>query len=235
MNLNTLFDKIAGRHHQRQHARKADFHKLVQHVADGKEPDDEFVDRVLLENDRTLEDLRGAVDLLSKRRGLRRTIDGLPDLRSERQELERQIGAAEKAFEEAEAHYDSVVNPLAARLDQVKRDMTGAEQAKQELERTCADEDLRSELEQVRQQLHSLSTQKSKSEIEANDLRTAAKSDRNEVRHAHTKVREEELSERADRRDKRAEQLEAEVAKLRRQVSDAERKEKAARERMLEP
>ena len=45
MSLTNLFAKIAGRHQERQQARKADFKSLVKSVADGQEPDPEEVER----------------------------------------------------------------------------------------------------------------------------------------------------------------------------------------------
>jgi hypothetical protein len=59
---------IAGRHQERQLARKADFEALVKAVAEEQEPDPEEVERILVESNKTQEDLQQAVELYLKRR-----------------------------------------------------------------------------------------------------------------------------------------------------------------------
>jgi uncharacterized protein YegL len=67
MSLTTLLDKIADRHHERQQNRKANYRSLVAAIADGREPDPELVDQILADNGKKLNDLRTAVELLTKR------------------------------------------------------------------------------------------------------------------------------------------------------------------------
>ena len=66
MSLTNLFAKIAGRHQERVQTRKADYRSLVTAIADGKEPDPELVDQILADSGKTLDDLRTAVELLTK-------------------------------------------------------------------------------------------------------------------------------------------------------------------------
>jgi chromosome segregation ATPase len=234
MNLNTLLDKIAGRHQQRQQARKADFRSLVAQVADGKEPDADEVDRILRDNGKTLDDLRAGVEVLLKRRALRQALDQKPKLAKERERIEREIEDANRQLEEAETRHNDVTNPLFARLEEIKHGMNETIRAAQELERTCDDEGLLAERQAVWMQLKELNTRRSRSEMEINNLRSGAKSDRQETQYV-PKSRAEEYAARADRRDARAQELEAELPDLRRQISDAEAREKAIRDRMLEP
>lgn len=70
--------------------------------------------------------------------------------------------------------------------------------------------------------------------MESNDLRSAAKSDRQETQYV-PQSRDDDYAARADRRDAPAQELESELPDLRRQISDAEAREKAIRDRMLEP
>jgi len=63
MNLTSLVDKIARRHKEREQHRINDYRSLVQAIATGHEPDEDQVDRVRQDAGKSLDDLRGAVDL----------------------------------------------------------------------------------------------------------------------------------------------------------------------------
>lgn len=235
MNLNTLLDKIAGRHRQRVHERKADFRNLVRQVADGNEPEAEYVDTVLADSGRSIDDLRTAVEALAERRQLRATVDRLPELLAQRKEIERQIAEADKAFEEADALHTETLAPLSAQFDQIKHEMFEAESAKRELERGCDNEQLKAELAEIYAMRDDLGVQRSKIEQQASDLRAAARSNRNRLQLTQLRDEKAELAERADDLEKRARQCDADAAKLKRKIADADRKADEVRIRMLDP
>jgi len=98
MSLTALLDKIAGRQHERRQAREADFRQLVVDIADGNEPDADQVEHVLGGNQKTIDDLREAVELLQRRRELRRMMDSEPKLAEERNNIQEQIAEADRIF-----------------------------------------------------------------------------------------------------------------------------------------
>lgn len=73
MNLTKIFDRIAGKQHERQQSRDADYRKMVTQIADGEDPNPDFVDHVLTDNQQSIDDLRQSVELLLHRRELRAT------------------------------------------------------------------------------------------------------------------------------------------------------------------
>ena len=234
MNLTTLFDSISHKQKQRLNARVANYRSLVKQVADGKDPDADEVDRVLTDNDKTVDDLRTAVELLLKRRELRRALDQKPKLAKERKQIEQQLEKANQQLELAETRHTEITDPLYVRLEEIRLAKTEADRALQELERTCDDEDLIAGLEAVSEQLKTLHTHRARCEKESRELRSSAESDRQETRFV-TQTRAEDLRERADRRDARAQEMETELPGLRKQISKAEAREKAIREQMLAP
>ncbi len=112
MSLSFLFDKIVGRQRQREQARANDFRSLVRAIADGKEPDPDHVDRVLIVTGQTLDDLRAAVGQYQHRLELRARLETLPKLEAEQRDVRKQIEKAEAALAQAEAKHAEAVWPL---------------------------------------------------------------------------------------------------------------------------
>ena len=165
MSLTNLFAKIAGRHQERQLARKADFKSLVKSVADGQEPDPDEVEGVLAETGKTLEDLQHSVELYLKRRALRATIDQKPKLEKDREQIDKQISQASDALTAAEKKYKETTDPLLGQRDYIRDQMLEIERAKTELERTCDDQDLLNELAKAERQLNVLHTRRGETEF----------------------------------------------------------------------
>jgi predicted nucleic acid-binding Zn-ribbon protein len=69
---------------------------------------------VLREAGKTLDDLREAVERLQARRRLREQMDELPKLAAERQEIEKQLAAADNILADAEQQHSEVTAPLAS-------------------------------------------------------------------------------------------------------------------------
>lgn len=223
MSLTKLFDKIAGRHQERQQHRKADHRSLVTAIADGKEPDPELVDQILADNNKSLDDLRTAVELLTKRRELRKAVDQQAKLMKEREQIDRRIQQAGAELTAAEQRHQEATHPLLCRRDEIRDALFEAERAKRELERTCADEDLLSELASTTATLANLRTQAAELEQKitahrqrAIDLRTVAHQLLN-PREVSTRDESAAKAEAADLRS-RAENNEAQIPDLKKQL-----------------
>ena len=169
MSLTNLFAKIAGRHQERQLARKADFKALVKAVAEEQEPDPEEVERILAESNKTLEDLQRAVELYLKRRALKATVDQKPKLEKDREQINKQISQAGEALTVAEKKYKEVTDPLLGQRDYIRDQLLEIDRAKTELERICDDQDLLNELAQTERQLKVLHTRRNETEFAINE------------------------------------------------------------------
>jgi chromosome segregation ATPase len=165
MSLTNLFAKIAGRHQERQLARKADFKALVKAVAEEQEPDPEEVERILAESNKTLEDLQRAVELYLKRRALKATVDQKPKLEKDREQINKQISQAGEALTAAEKKYKEATDPLLGQRDYIRDQLLEIDRAKTELERTCDDQDLLNELAKTERQLNVLHTRRNETEF----------------------------------------------------------------------
>ena len=235
MNLTKLLDRIAGKQHERQQSRHADYRKLVAQIADGEDPDPDFVDHVLTDNQKTIDDLRQAVELLLHRRELRMTWEKAATMAKDREGIKRQIAEADQLLEQAETQHEETTAPLYARVEAIKQASTDADRARRELWETCAYPELRDELTRVSERLQVLHTQLAGIEKEKDDLRHWAESDRQEIRFVAHKSEEAELRERADRYEKNAKKLEAEAAELLPEIDRLQQEEKRIRNQMLEP
>ena len=165
MSLTNLFAKIAGRHQERQLARKADFKALVKAVAEEQLPDPEEVERILEESNKTLEDLQRAVERYLKRRALKATVDQKPKLEKDREQINKQISQAGEALTAAEKKYKETTDPLLGQRDYIRDQMLEIDRAKTELERTCDDQDLLNELAKTERQLNVLHTRRNETEF----------------------------------------------------------------------
>lgn len=247
MSLTTLLDKIAGRHQERQQSRKADYRSLVTAIADGKEPDPELVDQILSDSGKSLDDLRTAVELLTKRRELRHAVDQQPKLLKEREQIDRQIQKANADLAAAEQRHQEATHPLLCRRDEIRDAMLESERAKRELERTCTDEDLLAELASTAVKLANLRNQAAELERSitahrqrAADLRAAAHELLN-PREASTrdesaaKAQATDLRTRAENRESQVSDLERQLTSVRSQITANERTESTLRTRLLVP
>jgi chromosome segregation ATPase len=235
MSLTKLLDKIAGRHQERQQTRKADYRSLVTAIADGKEPDPELVDQILADSGKTLDDLRTAVELLTKRGELRHAVDQESKLMKEREQIDRRIQQAGAELTAAEQRHQEITHPLLCRRDEIRDALFEAERAKRELERTCADEDLKAELTSTATTLVNLRNQATELEQRiamhrqrATDLRTAA----------HQLLNPREVSTRdesAARAEATIPELERQLKSVRVRITENVRTESTLRNRLLVP
>lgn len=239
MSLTTLIDKIMGKQQEREKARTADFQTIVRQIVTGKEPDPDRVDAVLADAGKSLDDLREAVERLQARRRLREQLDQLPKLAAERQQVEKEIEAADNALTDAEQKHAEMTAPLHARLVQVREGSWAAESAKTQLVQTCTDPALLAQMRDVESQL----TQARK---EVSDLRNTISDYRDRARNEHAAAEQaqrivhgeqqvQEHQERAKRHERTADGCQAQLLRAEKAVATLERQERAIRDQMLVP
>ena len=234
MSIATMIDRIVGKQRERQVARAADFRDVVVQIADGKEPDADFVAQVLHEAGKSVEDLRQAVELLHRRRDLRQKLDSVPRLMAQRQEIERKIAAANCDLEAADQRHTEAVVPLQAELADLREQTFAGDQARGELQRTCADPDLLARLADVTAKLQGARQEVDDMRKAMHDYRVWAETDRQRAEGAFKDEAKERI-ERAELRENRANRIEKELPAVDKTVAALEREEAAIREQMLVP
>lgn len=235
MGMISLIERIAEKQRSRIEKHQASFKQLVTMVADGKEPDVDLVEETLTASGKSLDDLQAAVQLLERRRTLRRQFDQGPVITKERAELEKKIVAADQAFEQAERRHEATVAPLVGRMSQVVAGQRHAADARERLIESCADPELVTALAETTAHLRVLTERRAELRQRFRDGRDWAASCRSEIPHARSEAHAAELSERAARHAHDAEACEHELAECEAAIEDAEDRERAVRERMLEP
>lgn len=235
MNLSTVFDRIFKAQQQREESRARDYRSLVTEIASGTEPQADRLDQILTASGKSVEQLRADVELHQQRRAWREQYDALPRLDDEQAALERQIADAEKAFEAARAQFHAAINPLHARLRQVQEERTQAEAAKARLQETCPFGELVAELQQVRDEHRESHNRHIKLDLGIKGAREAAQSDRAEAEYTGRDSRAGDYLERAKRLDAERMRMESALPAAMKQVKSLVQREKAIRERMLEP
>ena len=235
MGMISLIERIAEKQRARIEKHQASFKQLVAMVADGKEPDVDLVEETLAASDKSLDDLQKAVQLLERRRALRKQFDQEPSFGKERAELEKKIIAADQTFEQAERRHEATIAPLVARMSQVVAGQRQAEQARERLIETCADQDLLTAMAETTARFRALTLRRAELRQRLRDGREWAASCRSEVSHARSDAQAAELRERAARHVHDAEACEHELAECEMAIEGAEARERDVRERMLEP
>jgi len=175
MNVMELFEKIAGKQHERRKQRIDGYRELVAAIASGKEPDAEEVEATLAQAGKSLDELRQAVALFQKRTELKAKVAAMPKLEAEQQEVQRQISQADDALADAEQRHDEVTAPLYGRLQQIKATLSDAESAKRELYHTCDEPHFRRLLDENAAEIEKLRQRNSDLQSQASDLDYQAK------------------------------------------------------------
>lgn len=239
MSLTTILDSIFNKQKERQAARAADFRDIVIQIADGNEPDAEFVAQVLHEAGKSLDDLKKAVELLQRRRQLRQKWDAIPNLTNQRHDVEQQMAEADRELEAAESKHYATMNPLSAQLDQLRAATQEGENAKRELSDTCTDPTLLAKLADVRGRLAKADKETTDLQTSINNLKSWAKNDRERAEQQKRILGGDQSPEdyvnRAKQRERQAAEEESKLAKIRKAVADLQREEASIRNQMLVP
>jgi len=234
MSIATVIERIVGKQRERQAARAADFRDVVVQIADGREPDADFVAQVLHEAGKSLDDLQRAVELLQRRRQLRQKLDSLPRLMAKQREIEQQLAAINGDLEAAEKRHEELYYPLQAELNDLRQAIGEAERSKAELHQTCTDPELRARLADVAARLQTARQEAADMRKAIHDYRNWAETDRQRAEEAFQDEAKERI-ERAELREARANRIEKELPAVEKTIAALEREEAAIREQMLAP
>lgn len=145
-----LLDRLLGRVAERQTARAESYRDLVAQVADGAEVDESLADAILLDNAKTVEDLKAAVDLLQKRRKWRALLDEQPPAEARLQELYQERDALAKKFKALQDEYDASFGRMEYEISSIKSRRPYWGNAEQDLRNTAYSE-LQEELAEIHQ------------------------------------------------------------------------------------
>jgi hypothetical protein len=130
-------------------------------------------------------------------------------------------------------HTEAVV-PLQAKLADLREQTFAGDQARGELQRTCADPELVARLAEVEGKLQGARVEAAEMRKAMQDYRTWAETDRQRAEGAFKDEAKERI-ERAEMREARANRIEKELPAVEKTVAALEREEAAIREQMLVP
>ena len=236
MAIANMIDRIVGKQRERQ---AADFRDVVTQIADGNEPDADLVAQSLRDAGKSLDDLQKAVELLQRRREMRKKWDAVPDLMAEREKLQQQIAKANRELKAAERKHYATVIPIISELDQLKEVTDEGEKAQRELWSTCTDPILLDNMADVQMRLEKRRQEASDLRSQIDNLRDWAKHDRAEAASRKMIIDGDRQAEahldRAKEHESKAAEYQAMLTKTNKIVSNLEREESAIREQMLVP
>jgi hypothetical protein len=215
------------------------FKRLAIQIADGKEPKIEATIEVLREAGKSHEDLKAAVELISKRRKLRETLDAANGHEQRRADIDARFTAANAALEEAERLHEETCGPLRYQLLVLDEKVKAAQTAELDLQRTGTDPATLETLTNIRAEILRLTTQLNllQKRIDGHLLIQLADAE-SRVRGLGESPNEKELAARTSEAQTARgflEQTRAEVETLKQQINDLRRQEAEALATLLDP
>ena len=231
MILSDLISRIQGK--KREFV--MDFHALVKLVADDKAPEPDSIARALQDAGKTVDDLQQAVELIQRRRQWQQAIALAESLEAERADVQKQIAAANREYDQAEQRHHQTVWPLEGRLHQIAQATRDAEDARRQLWNTCANPDLIDALAQLNSDVSALATRRNQLSQERDALIRRGQADLEEAAHAHSEADAQALRNRSQHQKAQAKQFDTELAKLDKKLAKMQQREQEIREQMLEP
>lgn len=124
-----VLDKVVTGIGEQQQAAEWAFEKLVETIADGREPEAKSPDVILTAANKSPEDLTAAVERLRERRAAAAEAARIPDIAEELASIELKLSDAEAKLEAAHEAHNGTVGPLFARREQLRAERLDAEQA----------------------------------------------------------------------------------------------------------
>ena len=149
MSVPKFFEKMIGLQTQKQQQKVLSYRSIVVDIASGGEPSPQDVERILAENDMSIEDLQRDVERQERRTSLKALVASIPKLEKEYDQVQHQIADANTELEEAERRHAEITNPLSFRLQDIRTFQTEAMKANQELFDGCGDTELRRQWDQT--------------------------------------------------------------------------------------
>jgi hypothetical protein len=132
--MSSFLDRLIGRQRRREQSLDERWRKAVAAIASGKAPPEEQVEALLAEANRTVEDLRAAVERFSRRQAAKDAVERGRLAEAEKQRVHSQLLDAEQAhaaaLDAAAAKFRQVAGPLQERLaslEQLRREGVAAE------------------------------------------------------------------------------------------------------------
>jgi ABC-type polysaccharide/polyol phosphate transport system ATPase subunit len=130
MSVTAFFERLVGLQQQKTQTATVSYRELVAGIATGEEPNPAEVERLLSETGKSVDDLRKDVETYQQRMELKAAVAAVPSLQIERQTLDEQIAAADRALKVAEDLHDETTQPLYFRHQQVIAAINEAERAR---------------------------------------------------------------------------------------------------------
>ena len=240
MSIATLIERIAGRQRERQEAKLASFRDVVVQIADGKEPDPDFVTEASATPTSLSTICKRPSIYCSNAANCASSGMASRTLRRGRG-LERRVADAHRELEAAEQkHYDTV-QPLYCELQRLKETEQEGEKAKRELLAICTDQSLLDKLADVQLRLSKKREERDDQRARIANLREWAKSERAAAEQQKMIVDGDGDAQvkvhlaRAKEHVRRAAEWESLLVKANKVVAELERDEAAIREQMLMP
>jgi hypothetical protein len=216
MSVTAFFEKLVGLQQQKTQTATASYRELIAGIATGEEPNPAEVERLLGETGKSVDDLRKDVETYQHRMELKAAVAAVPSLQIERQTLDEQIAAADRALKAAEDLHDETTQPLYFRRQQVITAINEAERARHRLVATCDDPDLLREKEELEAEILKVHQRRLEQRERENFMDTNASRERQNAQCESWPVE-------ADRRLEVAQQYQANGDATRRAIKDLDK------------
>jgi len=228
-----VLGKVVEAQEKLRRARLTEWRDLVKLIADGKEPEPSRVESVLSGVSKSLEDLSAAVSLLQRRRALAKQLELAAKLDAEEKRIGEQIAAEREKVQKAAAACDAIIDPLGWRLREIENERRRAEQAADELRKTCPYPEIKEEIDTITRQLAELEQERQKllqhaSHCNGNASSCEARADNRDAFEADYRA------EAAKHREKAAAATEK-ANELKRQIDELFKADAIARDKALRP
>ena len=231
MSVPKFFEKMIGLQTQKQQQKVLSYRSIVVDIGSGSEPSPADVERILAENDMSIEDLQRDVVRQERRTSLKALVATVPKLEKEYDQVQHQIADANTELEEAERRHSEITNPLSFRLQDIRSTQTEAMKANQELFDGCGDPELWKQWDQTNDQLNEIIA---KNRELVSEISAVERKARNAALRAEKEISRSDIDRcrgQAVAFNKRAEELRSEIKALERSNKDIQiRREQIAKQ-----
>ena len=232
MSVPKFFEKMIGLQTQKQQQKVLSYRSIVVDIASGGELSPADVERILAENDVSIEDLKRDIERQERRTSLKALVATIPKLVQEYDQVQHQIADANTELEEAERRHSEITNPLSFRLSDIRQFQTEAMKANRELFDVCGDPELWKQLDQTNDQLNANNAKNRElvseiSAVERKAQNAALRAEQEISRSDNDRCRGQPVAF-----NKQAEELRSEIKALERSNKDIQRQRDQIEQRM---
>lgn len=231
--MTNFFDKLTTKQTQRADKLAADYGKLVDDLANGREPDANQADQLLADLGKTAADLKADVARHARRAELKALVARRPEIEREIAAIDARILEANRKLAEAEAAHERTVRPLDDHRHEACRLQTEAIKAADELADSCDDPALIRERDAIDAELSKVQASIPRLRDNADVSERASKQYK---QRAETEIRidsdKRSLESLAEKYQGDAERFRAEVRTLDREASSLRKRRDAIRSKM---